>query len=328
MLELGAGFNMEYTGRENIIFNAMLLGLGEQEISERLDEIIQFSDIGEFIDRPVRTYSSGMFVRLAFSIAAYVDADVLIVDEALAVGDAAFQFKCLNRLEELLLKGITILLVSHDIQLIKSYCSRAIYLSKGRVIFDGDCETATELYLRDSIETQRAEVRSGSLIASGEHGNSVIAYGNGQGRFLSIRMGVLDEARDYFDSGERVWVEVLVQFDLPVPEHPKITLTIRDQRGYNLYGINNLLLGKALNVEPDGRLRTRISFDCDLQAGEYALTFRLENSLSESVCELMDKKVNAAIFRVFNSPKCFDAVVNLHGAFEPVPFCCETRATQ
>lgn len=119
-----------------------------------------------------------------------------------------------------------------------------------------------------------------------------------------------------------------MQFDLPVPEHPKITLTIRDQRGYNLYGINNLLLGKALNVEPDGRLRTRISFDCDLQAGEYALTFRLENSLSESVCELMDKKVNAAIFRVFNSPKCFDAVVNLHGAFEPVPFCCETRATQ
>lgn len=152
LLELGAGFNMEYTGRENIIFNAMLLGLGEQEISERLDEIIQFADIGEFIDRPVRTYSSGMFVRLAFSIAAYVDADVLIVDEALAVGDAAFQFKCLNRLEELLLKGITILLVSHDIQLIKSYCSRAIYLSKGRVIFDGDCETATELYLRDSIE--------------------------------------------------------------------------------------------------------------------------------------------------------------------------------
>lgn len=99
MLELGAGFNMEYTGRENIIFNAMLLGLGEQEISERLDEIIQFADIGEFIDRPVRTYSSGMFVRLAFSIAAYVDADVLIVDEALAVGDAAFQFKCLNRLK-------------------------------------------------------------------------------------------------------------------------------------------------------------------------------------------------------------------------------------
>lgn len=141
-------------------------------------------------------------------------------------------------------------------------------------------------------------------------------------------MGVLDEARDYFDSGERVWVEVLVQFDLPVPEHPKITLTIRDQRGYNLYGINNLLQGKALNVEPDGRLRARISFDCDLQAGEYALTFRLENSLSESVCELMDKQVNAAIFRVFNSPKCFDAVVNLHGAFEPVSFCCETRATQ
>lgn len=220
---VGAGGRFQHGvhRQENIIFNAMLLGLGEQEISERLDEIIQFSDIGEFIDRPVRTYSSGMFVRLAFSIAAYVDADVLIVDEALAVGDAAFQFKCLNRLEELLLKGITILLVSHDIQLIKSYCSRAIYLSKGRVIFDGDCETATELYLRDSIETQRAEVRSGSLIASGEHGNSVIAYGNGQGRFLSTRMGVLDEARDYFDSGERVWVEVLVQFDLPVPEHPK-----------------------------------------------------------------------------------------------------------
>jgi lipopolysaccharide transport system ATP-binding protein len=318
LLELGAGFNPEYSGRENIHFNAMLLGLTAREIAEKLDPIIQFADIGEFIDCPVKTYSSGMFVRLAFAITAHIDADVLIIDEALAVGDAAFQFKCLNRLEELLRRGVTILLVSHDVQLIKSYCSRAVYLRGGRVVFDGDSQAATELYLRDSIETQRAEISSGRMGESKSLGDSGMAYGNGLGQIVYVRMGAQGEARDYFASGERVWVELHAQLKTLITA-PKITLTIRDQRGYNLYGVSNLLLDTTLRIERDGCLRTRISFNCDLQAGEYALTLRLENALSESVCELLDKQVNAATFKVLNPHKRFDAVVNLHGAFESIP---------
>lgn len=318
LLELGAGFNLDYSGRENIVFNARLLGLTQQEIAEKLDAIIRFADIGEFIDRPVRMYSSGMFVRLAFAISAHVDADLLIVDEALAVGDAAFQFKCLSRLEQLLQQGVTVLLVSHDIQMIKSYCSRAIYLQDGAVVFDGDCQTATELYLRDSVETQRAELAAGRMRNSEALGTSGISYGNGLGRILTVRMGVEDEVRDYFESGERVWVELLARIEVAAAV-PKITLTIRDQRGYNLYGVSNRLLGTDLQVASDGSLRTRISFNCDLQAGEYALTLRLENAISESCCELLDKQVNAATFAVFNPLKRFDAVVNLHGAFELMP---------
>ena len=116
----------------------------------------------------------------------------------------------------------------------------------------------------------------------------------------------------------RVWVELLARIEVAAAV-PKITLTIRDQRGYNLYGVSNRLLDTDLQVESDGSLRTRISFNCDLQAGEYALTLRLENALSDSFCELLDKQVNAATFAVFNPLKRFDAVVNLHGTFEPLP---------
>ncbi|MDH4580943.1 ABC transporter ATP-binding protein [Pseudomonas sp. BN415] len=317
LLELGAGFNPDYSGRENILFNARLLGLSNQEIMEKLEAIIRFADIGAFIDRPVKTYSSGMFVRLAFAISAHVDAELLIIDEALAVGDAAFQFKCLTRLEQLLQQGVTVLLVSHDVQMIKSYCSRAVYLRDGVVMFDGDCQMATELYLRDSVETDRAELASGRMQPSKALGCDGIGYGNGLGHIDLARMGVGSQVRDYFESGERIWIELQAYVGVPVSV-PKITLTIRDQRGYNLYGVSNLLLGTPLSVEPDGSIRTRISFNCDLQAGEYAVTLRLERSLSESLCELLDKQVSAATFTVMNPRKHFDAVVNLHGAFEPI----------
>lgn len=315
LLELGAGFNLDYSGRENVLFNARLMGLSDVEIQGKLDEIVAFADIGEFIDLPVKTYSSGMFVRLAFAVSAHVDADVLIVDEALAVGDASFQFKCLSRLEALIARGVTIVLVSHDIQLIKSYCSRAVYLRSGRVVFDGDCQIATELYLRDSVETQRAELAMGRMHSGEVLGRGGISYGNGLGRIHALRMGAESEIRDYFETGERVWVELLVQFSVPVAV-PKLTLTVRDQRGYNLYGVNNLLLDTCLKVELDGRLRARVSFNCDLQAGEYSLTLRLENAVSDSISELLDKQVNAANFKVLNPFKRFDAVVNLHGDFE------------
>jgi ABC-type polysaccharide/polyol phosphate transport system ATPase subunit len=138
LLELGAGFNPDFTGRENVYLNASLLGLSEKEIDDRLDGIREFADIGDFFDRPVKTYSSGMYVRLAFSVAIHTEPDVLIIDEALSVGDIRFQMKCLARIEALRARGATILFVSHSLEQIKRFCQTAIWMENGSVKLSGD----------------------------------------------------------------------------------------------------------------------------------------------------------------------------------------------
>ena len=148
LLELGAGFHQDFTGRENIYFNAAIFGLTEKEIDERIDDIIEFSELGEFINSPVRTYSSGMYMRLAFSVAINVDADILLIDEILAVGDQHFQDKCFNKLLELKEKGTTIIIVSHSLASVKKICNRAIWLFEGNVRMDGDINEVTEEYLK------------------------------------------------------------------------------------------------------------------------------------------------------------------------------------
>lgn len=147
LLELGAGFHPDMTGRENIYTNASIFGLTKKEIDVRLDEIIKFSELEEFIDSPVRTYSSGMYMRLAFSVAINVDADILLIDEILAVGDARFQAKCFNKMLELKKKGITIVIVSHDLGSIERLCNRAIWIEKGLIKDEGDPRGITMKYL-------------------------------------------------------------------------------------------------------------------------------------------------------------------------------------
>jgi lipopolysaccharide transport system ATP-binding protein len=149
MLELGAGFHPDYTGRENIRLAASLYGVPRTEIDARFDEIAAFADIGQHIDLPMRTYSSGMFVRLAFAVHTAIEPDILIVDEALAVGDAAFQAKCYRRLRDLKNKGTSILLVSHDVQSIRLFCDRAIWIDRGRIRMQGAPEQVTALYLQE-----------------------------------------------------------------------------------------------------------------------------------------------------------------------------------
>ncbi len=137
LLELGAGFNMEYTGMENIYLNGTMMGFSREEIDKRVDDILQFADIGEFINQPVKTYSSGMFVRLAFAVAINIDPEILIVDEALSVGDVFFQVKCYHKFEEFKKLGKTILFVSHDLGSVSKYCDRVILLNKGNKISEG-----------------------------------------------------------------------------------------------------------------------------------------------------------------------------------------------
>ena len=148
LLELGAGFNAEYTGRENVYLNAAILGLARSEIDQRFEAIARFADIGEFIDQPVKTYSSGMYVRLAFATAINVDPDILVVDEALAVGDEAFQRKCYARIEEIQAKGGTILFVSHAAQTIVQLCSRALLIDGGELLLEGRPKIVTGQYQR------------------------------------------------------------------------------------------------------------------------------------------------------------------------------------
>ena len=148
LLELGAGFHQDFTGRENMYFNAAIFGLTKQEIDKRIDTIISFSELGEFIDNPVRTYSSGMYMRLAFSIAINVDADILLIDEILAVGDQHFQEKCFQKLEELKNSDKTIVIVSHSLDQIEKLCTRAIWINEGVVAMDGQPHSVILEYLK------------------------------------------------------------------------------------------------------------------------------------------------------------------------------------
>ena len=148
LIELGAGFHPDMSGRENIYTNAAIFGLTKKEIDERLEEIIAFSELEEFIDNPVRTYSSGMYTRLAFSVAINVDADILLIDEILAVGDANFQAKCFNKLRELKKAGKTIVIVTHSMGQVKQFCDRAVWLYKGKIRMDGNVPDVLEEYIK------------------------------------------------------------------------------------------------------------------------------------------------------------------------------------
>ncbi len=156
ILELGAGFNLEFSGRENIFINGAVLGLSHRQVQNRMDEILEFAEIGEFIDQPVKTYSSGMFVRIAFAVAVHADPEILLVDEALAVGDLIFQHRCMHRMRQLRDAGKTIVLVTHDLPAVTGYCSRAVLLDGGRMIYQGTPKSVVQRYHALVAERQKS----------------------------------------------------------------------------------------------------------------------------------------------------------------------------
>lgn len=150
LLELGAGFHPDFSGRENIYFNASIFGLTRKEIDNRLNQIIEFSELQDFIDNPVRTYSSGMYMRLAFSVAINVDADILLIDEILSVGDQHFQEKCFRKIEELKQEGKTIVFVTHGMESVRRFCTRAVWLHEGSIKLDGEIEEVVSRYIEET----------------------------------------------------------------------------------------------------------------------------------------------------------------------------------
>jgi lipopolysaccharide transport system ATP-binding protein len=323
LLELGSGFNPDFTGRENVYMNGAIMGLSRSQIDDRYQKIIEFAEIGAFVDQPVKTYSSGMTMRLAFAISVHVDADVLVVDEALSVGDVAFQFKCLHHLEQLLQRGVTIVLVSHDVQLVKGYCTRAIYLKDNTVQYIGDCETATELYVKDmraqtrAILDQSIAQRDASALQDGSlsGASETDQVHREKGRLGTVHMGCGDESRNYFRGGERVWVEVTGSVS-PQVARPVLGMVVRDLRGYNLFGYSTFFARFPLKADANGQISGRFSFTCNLAAGDYSITARLEDYLSENLKISIDKRINAIIFKVITDEKKFQGVVDLNGMFE------------
>lgn len=312
LLELGSGFNPDFTGRENIYMNGAILGLPRKQIERRIDSIMEFADIGAFVDQPVKVYSSGMFVRLAFAIATNVDADILVVDEALSVGDAAFQFKCMHHVEKLVTSGTTILLVSHDMNLIRSYCTRAIYMRQGGVAYIGDCETASEMYL---MEVRDEQARQFSLAIQpkeplGDEPRQMRA-GSTRGHIARVTMGAGDETRKVLRGGERAWLRVELEADASV-KRLGVMFQMRSVRGVVLSGIHTKMMDLHVTPDADGKATVLFEFDCHLQSGDYAVTLRLDD-LTDPLVELMlEKAVSVVIFTVARPEMMFHGVIDLN----------------
>ncbi|HWP99930.1 MAG TPA: ABC transporter ATP-binding protein, partial [Vicinamibacterales bacterium] len=177
LIELGAGFHPEISGRENVFINGIMLGLSKREVARRFDEIVRFAELEPFIDAPVKTYSSGMYMRLGFAVAVHVDPDVLLVDEVLAVGDEAFTHKCLDRFAEFKRRGRTILLVTHALGLVERFCDEAIWLDNGRIRAQGDPRRVIDSYLADVGRTEEAHLAAEGARALEAAGTSAAASG-------------------------------------------------------------------------------------------------------------------------------------------------------
>jgi ABC-type polysaccharide/polyol phosphate transport system ATPase subunit len=224
LLELGAGFHPDFTGRENVYLNGSIHGLSRARVREAMDEIVAFAELERFIDLPVRTYSSGMFMRLGFSVAAHIQADVLLLDEVFAVGDEQFQRKCFGKVAEFKGRGGTILFVSHDAQAVERLCDRAVLLREGRVEFDGETREAIAAYRRQLAADANPD----------ELGAGLREWGTGEARIEEA--GLLDEdgeTRTQFAAGEPLAVRLVVSAE-PGVAAPRVSLELRDDGGLML----------------------------------------------------------------------------------------------
>lgn len=278
LLELGAGFNPEFTGRDNVFLSAAILGLTTEEVEQRFDDICAFADIGEYLLQPVKTYSSGMFARLAFSVAICVDPDVLIVDEILSVGDIAFQQKCVARMRQMRDNGLTLLFVSHSTDAIRSVCSKALLLVKGKALRFGLAEPVVDDYLNLVREEINATTTAGSEVfrqpvpvAEFLPGHN--RYGTGHVQFHSIVLrddsGIVCQA---FRFGDWVNVEIGITAYRDV-DHVNISFLVRDTAGIDLTG--TMSFDEQLVFPPlsaGASYVATIRFQCVFRAGSYGLS--------------------------------------------------------
>jgi lipopolysaccharide transport system ATP-binding protein len=332
LLELGAGFIPEFTGRENVYLYGTIIGLTRKEIDERFDRIAAFADIGDFIDQPVRIYSSGMYVRLAFSAAINVDPDVLIVDEALAVGDARFQHRCMTRIQQFREAGVTILLVSHDTEAVKRVCDRAIVLDRGRIVNQGPAPHMANWYLAfmtndfdldktAAMERAADQATVGATVApvvgeapapeepedmpppdpaaeqEAQKAFRFFRHGDGNARIVSA---ALCDSRgrkvEHVHIGRKVHFRMEVEFHAAVESHG-VGLYVKDTLGTNVIGINTFQQRVTPPPAAAGdRLVYTISFLVDLKPGYYSISPSV--AYRQDQMQWLDYVDNMLVFRV------------------------------
>ncbi len=276
LLELGAGFNPEFTGRENVFLNGEIMGLSRSDMEEAFPRIASFAEIGEFMDRPVKEYSSGMYVRLAFSTAIHVNPDILIVDEALAVGDAIFSNRCIQKFEELKRKNVTILFVSHDLGLVKQLADRAILMSEGRVQAEGMPSDVVNRYV--GMVLAREDGKAADATDSPMPVSSSFRHGDGASRIVDVQLlNRSGQETKTFEPGEQMTVRARARFERAV-ENPVVGILIRNRLGLDVFGTNTRIEGRRLgSFGPGDVLRVDFSFDCFFTRQDYTLTVATQN---------------------------------------------------
>lgn len=304
LLELGAGFNMDYTGIENIYMNGTMMGYTKKEMEAKLQDILDFAEIGDFVYQPVKTYSSGMFVRLAFALAINVEPEILIVDEALSVGDVFFQAKCYRRMEEIRKKGTTILMVTHDMGSIIKYCDRVVLLNRGEFVAQGEPGRMVDLYKKilagqmdalmeelkeeqgeqsrikapeasGGIEVDKAPVKAGGALMKDKLTINFDRTEYGDGRAEIIDLGLFDEKGSITNlllKGEAFTIKERIRFYVDI-QAPIFTYTIKDKKGTELTGTNTMFEGADIKpVKAGDEYLVEFSQKMTLQGGEYLLS--------------------------------------------------------
>lgn len=277
LLELGAGFNMEYNGIENIYLNGTMMGFSKKEIDERLDSILAFADIGDYVYQPCKTYSSGMFVRLAFAVAINIDPEILIVDEALSVGDVFFQAKCYHKFEEFKQQGKTILFVSHDLSSIAKYCDRVVLLNKGVKLAEGGPKEMIDAYKQVLVGQYQVPEEMEDLTSKDSAmgvNPDLLEYGTGAANihdyYITDKNGVKTTA---IIKGEPFTIHYKVDFSEDI-KAPIFAFTVKNIRGTEITGTNTMYEKAFLEpVKAGDSKEVTFTQNMDLQGGEYLLSF-------------------------------------------------------
>lgn len=294
LLELGSGFNPELTGRENVRVNAAILGLTPAQVRERMDDIVAFADIGAYIDEPVKTYSSGMALRLAFAVQVHTDPDILIVDEALAVGDAAFQAKAMARIEQILARGTTLLFVGHDLAVLKAFCHRAMLLERGRIVMEGLPEDVITEYLHRSHTQNLAKL--GYRQDSEELRRLDDGFGLEDVRVLEASVNGVSHVAVGFDAPLEFALRVRLRPDVV---NPLMIFDLMDTRGMQLCG-RRIRLPR---VDAPSEVSVTVAMRAALQHGVYRVRMRLLDSENVSQHVVLARQEGSPSFEVVDDSR-------------------------
>ncbi len=337
LLELGSGFNTEFTGIENVFMNASLMGFSRSETESLLPEIERFAEIGPFIHQPVKTYSSGMYVRLAFSVAISAAPQILIIDEALAVGDAVFQHRCMRRLKEMQESGVTIFFVSHDLGAIRALCSKAILLHTGKVVAQGKpagvlhryqklIMAREKAYDREQPESPRDSDNVAEVLADAP--KLECSYRHGDGSAEVVRVELLDStyrAVTLLETGEAVTIRIYARFNTDM-EDPIFGFLLRNRHGIHIFGTNTDLQQLRLGSVRRGEiLEASFLFNCWLAPDSYSINVAVHSRSAVSY----DWLDGVTVFQVV-SPVAMEGVANLNATatvkrFTPAAAAPETE---